>query len=79
MFGTVVISILFTYINSVQQLWDQGNQDRGLYIKIAVAASMAVHVPLVAADFMIAVVTATKTRHVRFALVAYGTLAAMAG
>lgn len=74
-----MISILFASINRVQQLCDQGNQDRGFYIKIASAASMAVRVPLVALEVTIAVATATQIRPVRFALVAYVTLAAIAG
>lgn len=79
MFGTAAVSLLFVYLNCVQQLCDEGDQDRGFYIKIAFAASMAVHVGLVAADLTIAATTATKIRPLRFAHVAYGILAGVAG
>lgn len=71
--------LLFNYMRDLQRPRDESNQDRGLKIKFTFAAVMAANVPLVAADFTIAVVTATKIRHGGVALAANGTLAAIAG
>lgn len=72
-------SSLFKYMRRLQKPCDESNQDRGLKIKFAFAASMAANVPLVAADFTIAVVTVTKIRHGGVILAALVTLAVIAG
>lgn len=79
MIGAGVNAQLFNYMRGIQKPRDESNQDRGLKIKFAFAASMAANVPLLAADFTIVVVTATKIRHVGVILAAPVTLAAIAG
>lgn len=70
---------LFYYMRRLQRPRDESNQDRLLKIKFAFAASMAGNVPLVAVDFTIAVVTATKVRSGGAILAAPVTLATIAG
>ena len=72
-------SNLFTYMRRLQKPRDESNQDRGLKIKFALGPSMFVSVPLVAADFTIAAVTATNIRDGGGVLAAPVTLAAIAG
>lgn len=72
-------SHLFNYKRQLQKPRDESNQDRGLKIKFAFAASLAANVPLVAGDFTIAAVTATKIRPGGVILAAPVTLAAIAG
>ena len=80
MIGLFVNVPLFSCLHSLQKPCDdESNQDRGLKIKFAFAAIMAARVPVVAADFTIAVVTVTKIRHGGVILAAPVTLAAIAG
>lgn len=79
MFGFGVNSILFSLMHRLQGPRDESNQERILKIKFAFAASMAANVILVAADFTMAIATATKVRSGSAILAAPATLAAIAG
>lgn len=70
---------LFNYMHGLQKPRDESNQDRALKIKFAFAATMAVNVPLVAADFTIALLTSTEIGDGGVILAAPVTLAAIAG
>lgn len=79
MVGGGVNSNLFTYMRRLQKPHDESNQDRNLKIKFAFGASMFANVPLGAADFTIAAITAANIRHGGVILAAPGALAAIAG
>lgn len=71
---------LYTYMSSLQKPRDdESNQDRSLKIKFAFGASMLANIPLIAADFAITAVIASKIQHGGVILAALQTLAVIAG
>lgn len=70
---------LYTYMRRLQKRRDETNQNRSFNTKIAFGASTFANVLLVAADFAIAAVIATKIRDAGGVLAAPVTLAAISG